>query len=139
MKSELQGLLDRVNKKTDVKFVDKEIYDTLQKKFGYNDFRPHQRKIINTIRLKKNILVKLPTGHGKSLCYQLPAIISEGITIVVSPLIALMKDQIDQLKLKGIKNAAFINSTLSSDEQHFVMKKVQTGQIKILYISRIAD
>ena len=76
----------------------------------------------------------MPTGSGKSLCYQLPALLSSGLTMVVSPLIALMKDQVDDLQKKGIP-ATFINSSISSDQQNLRLKQVLNGEIKILYIA----
>ena len=85
--------------------------ETLKHYFGYDHFRPGQAEIINQVLAKKNTLAIMPTGGGKSLCYQIPALILPGITLVVSPLIALMKDQVDALNDNGIP-AAFINSSL---------------------------
>src|SRR3990172_1468867 len=84
--------------------------------FGLSKFRPGQRAVIETVLSGKDCLCVMPTGGGKSLCYQLPAIARDGITLVISPLIALMKDQVDSLTARGLP-ATFINSTLTPDEQ----------------------
>src|SRR6185503_20911734 len=84
----------------------------LKETFGYDTFRPHQREVIENVLARRDTLAVMPTGGGKSLCYQIPALIFDGLTVVVSPLIALMKDQVDALRLNGIP-AAFLNSTQS--------------------------
>lgn len=106
----------------------------LKKYFGYDEFRPMQRDIIENVLQKRDSLVLMPTGGGKSLCYQIPAIKVEGLTIVISPLISLMKDQVDNLKANGI-NAEYINSTLSFNEIEEIKKKIQRKEVKILYIA----
>jgi len=106
----------------------------LKKYFGYEEFRPMQLDIINNVLQKKDSLVLMPTGGGKSLCYQIPALKLEGLTIVISPLISLMKDQVDNLKTNGI-SAEYINSTLSFNEIENIKKKIQEKEIKILYIA----
>ncbi len=107
---------------------------TLKKYFGYEEFRPLQQEIIERVLANKDCLVLMPTGGGKSLCFQLPALIQEGITIVISPLISLMKDQVDALRTNGI-SADMINSTLSNVEIREVLERAKTGKIKILYLA----
>lgn len=102
--------------------------------FGYENFRPLQEEIIEHVLKKNHTLVLMPTGGGKSLCYQLPALKFPGVTIVISPLIALMKDQVDALKTNGIK-AECINSTLTPFEIYEIQTKAQQGQVKILYVA----
>ncbi len=102
--------------------------------FGYDTFRPLQEEIIQTVLQKKDVLVLMPTGGGKSLCYQLPALAMEGITLVVSPLIALMKDQVDALTANGVESA-FINSSLTPQEVFDVQTRAQNGTLKILYVA----
>lgn len=106
----------------------------LKNYFGYDQFRPLQQEIIETVLAKKDALVIMPTGGGKSLCYQLPALQLDGVTLVISPLIALMKDQVDSLQVNGVA-AGFINSSLTSDEIYQVQRQAQNGQLKILYIA----
>lgn len=110
------------------------IRHALKHYFGYDDFRLNQQVIIEDVLDGKDVLAIMPTGGGKSVCYQLPAVLLPGITIVVSPLIALMKDQVDALHANGIK-AAFLNSTLSQQEQNNVMAAVHNCEIKLLYIA----
>jgi len=107
---------------------------TLKKYFGFTAFRPLQEEIIKTILAKQDVFVLMPTGGGKSLCYQLPSIINEGLTIVVSPLIALMKDQVDSLRDNGI-SAAFINSSLSYDQIAAIKKELVSDKIELLYVA----
>ena len=106
----------------------------LKEHFGYDKFRPMQRDIIENVLQKRDSLVLMPTGGGKSLCYQIPAIKFEGLTIVISPLISLMKDQVDNLKTNGI-NAEYINSTLSFGEIEEIKKRIQRKEVKILYVA----
>ncbi len=108
------------------------IHLLLKQHFGYDEFLPFQEKIMTVVLKEKDALVLMPTGGGKSLCYQLPAMHFEGLTLVVSPLISLMKDQVDALRSKGIP-AAYINSTLSHSEIERVQKQAQQGGLKILY------
>jgi len=106
----------------------------LQKYFGYSEFRHQQEAIIKHILNGQDVLTLMPTGGGKSLCYQLPAVLMDGLTIVISPLIALMKDQVDSLNVNGIP-AAFLNSTQSPDEQQRITDQLKKGDIKLLYVA----
>jgi len=106
----------------------------LQKYFGYSSFRHQQAAIVDHILNKKDVLTLMPTGGGKSLCYQLPAVLLEGLTIVISPLIALMKDQVDSLNVNGIP-AAFYNSSQSQQEQIELTTKLRSNQIRLLYLA----
>jgi len=108
--------------------------DLLKKHFGYDSFRPLQEEIIQNVLEKKDTFVLMPTGGGKSLCFQLPALRMEGLTLVLSPLIALMKDQVDALNENGI-SAAFWNSSLSTSELQAIKNELKKGAIKILYIA----
>jgi ATP-dependent DNA helicase RecQ len=110
------------------------MHETLKKYFGYDEFRPLQQDIIETVLKREDCLVLMPTGGGKSLCFQLPALMTTGITVVVSPLISLMKDQVDSLKASGV-DADFINSTQTKDEAEAIIERAKTGTLKILYIS----
>ncbi|MCD6347357.1 MAG: DNA helicase RecQ [Bacteroidales bacterium] len=106
----------------------------LQQYFGYNFFRPHQEEIIKRTLEGADSVVLMPTGGGKSLCYQLPSLVFTGLTIVVSPLIALMKDQVQSLIANGIP-AAFLNSSLSASQESQVIKRLYDKQYKLLYIA----
>lgn len=106
----------------------------LKKYFGYTSFRPGQQDIIQNILSQTNTLGILPTGGGKSICFQIPALVLPGTAIVISPLISLMKDQVDALSLAGIP-AAFINSTLSSAEYQHVMAGIRNGEYKLVYVA----
>lgn len=106
----------------------------LKKHFGYDSFRPMQAEIIEHTMQGKDSLVLMPTGGGKSICFQLPAITMDGIAVVISPLIALMKDQVEALKANGIA-AEFINSSLSAAEQNKHIRDAKAGNLKMLYIA----
>ena len=106
----------------------------LQETFGYQQFRPGQQVIINTVLGGRDCLVVMPTGGGKSLCYQIPALVLDGLTVVVSPLISLMKDQVDQLLANGVE-AACLNSTQTREQQMDIMAGCRNGQIRLLYIA----
>jgi ATP-dependent DNA helicase RecQ len=106
----------------------------LREKFGYQSFRLEQEAIIYSVLKKKDTFVLMPTGGGKSVCYQIPALIFDGLTIVISPLIALMKDQVDALRLNGIQ-ADFLNSTQTPEEQEFILKKIREKKLKLLYLA----
>ena len=102
--------------------------------FGFDQFLPGQAEIIEHLLAGRSALAIFPTGGGKSLCYQLPALTFDGVTIVISPLIALMKDQIDVLKSRGIP-AARLDSTLSADETRSVMLALRSGELRLLYVA----
>ncbi len=111
-----------------------QLLDTLKHYFGYDSFRAGQAEIIANLMQGRDSLVLMPTGGGKSLCYQLPAVLLPGITIVVSPLIALMKDQVDNLTHQGI-SAAFINSSLDQHTINDIFSRLAKGEIKLLYVA----
>ena len=113
---------------------EKELFVKLKSNFGYDSFRLEQQKIIENILAKNDTLVIMPTGGGKSICYQLPALFFKGITLVISPLIALMKDQVDSLKANGI-SASFFNSSQLSSEHERVFDSIVSGEIKLLYVA----
>lgn len=106
----------------------------LQTVFGYNDFRHNQQEIIEHLLNAQDAVVLMPTGGGKSLCYQVPALCVEGVTVVVSPLIALMKDQVDALTLNGVK-AAFLNSTQHPSEREQILQQLRRDELKLLYVA----
>src|SRR5215475_5905759 len=106
----------------------------LQKRFGFAEFRPTQRQIVDLVMSGRNVLGVMPTGSGKSLCFQLPALAQPGLTLVVSPLIALMKDQVDHLRQLGIP-ASVINSTVPRDIQRDRIDDAISGRLKILYVA----
>lgn len=108
--------------------------EALKKYFGYSEFHPMQEDIINDVLDGRDVFVLMPTGSGKSLCYQLPAVMKDGITVVVSPLIALMKDQVDSLTANGI-GASFINSSLGAKEIEDTKIRLLEGKVRILYIA----
>lgn len=106
----------------------------LQQRFGYHAFRHKQEAIIHSVLEKKDTFVLMPTGGGKSLCYQIPALLFDGLTVVISPLIALMKDQVDTLRMNGI-DAAYINSTQTYQEQEAVLNQIRDQKLKLLYLA----
>ncbi len=107
---------------------------TLKKYFGYDHFREQQLEIIETVLQRKDCMVIMPTGGGKSICFQLPALHFDGLTLVVSPLIALMKDQVDGLNANGIM-AAYFNSSQSSDEHATILESIHQKKLKLLYVA----
>src|SRR5438034_5030533 len=107
---------------------------TLKKRFGYEQFRPLQHEIIQDALAGRDVFVLMPTGGGKSLCFQLPALTRDGLTIVVSPLISLMKDQVDALQTSGIP-ATFLNSTLDRDEAKGRWRGLHRGEYRMLYVA----
>lgn len=106
----------------------------LQRVYGYDGFRDGQRKIIEYLSAGQDTVGIMPTGGGKSICYQIPALLLPGVTLVISPLISLMKDQVDALHSLGVK-AGFINSTLEMGEAGRLMWQAQEGRIKLLYVA----
>src|SRR5450759_4339060 len=109
-----------------------ELREQLQNLFGLDDFRLAQREVIEDVLAGRDVMCVMPTGAGKSLCYQLPATIKKGLTIVVSPLISLMEDQVQQLRDEGIA-AALLNSSLSASLQRQVMVELEAGFDGLLY------
>src|SRR5438046_7205146 len=107
---------------------------TLKKHFGYDQFRPLQREIVQDALAGRDVFALMPTGGGKSLCFQLPALIRNGLTIVVSPLISLMKDQVDALQTSGIA-ATFLNSTLDRQEATARWRGLHRGEYRMLYVA----
>ena len=116
------------------KEIQEKILPTLKKYFGYDSFRDQQQEIVVSVLSKKDNLVIMPTGGGKSICFQLPALLFEGLTLVISPLIALMKDQVDGLNANGIA-ADFYNSSQETHEQRAIFEKIANNEIKLLYVA----
>ncbi len=111
-----------------------DLLGALKKYFSHDAFREPQREIIESVLSGRDTLAVMPTGGGKSLCYQLPAVLSDGVCLVVSPLIALMKDQVDALRARGI-SAAMINSSQTWEEQRDVLDKLASGEVKLAYVA----
>src|SRR5918912_24081 len=106
----------------------------LRTHFGYHEFRPGQERAVASVLAGRDTLVVLPTGGGKSVCYQVPALLLPGLTVVVSPLISLMKDQVDALTARGLP-AAFVNSTLTSAQAAERFRRAASGDVKLLYVA----
>ena len=106
----------------------------LKERFGYDDFRPNQRDLVEQVLAGRDVLGVMPTGAGKSVVYQIPALLLPGLTLVVSPLISLMKDQVAGLEQAGIP-AACVNSTQSADEQARAFSRALSGDVKLLYVA----
>lgn len=106
----------------------------LKQTFGYDRFRPLQAEIIDTVLAGRDCLVLMPTGGGKSVCFQVPALVRDGLAVVISPLIALMKDQVEALRGNGVR-AAFLNSSLTAREQESVLWMAKLGELKLLYVA----
>jgi len=102
--------------------------------FGYDTFRDHQQDIIEAVLAGKDVFVLMPTGSGKSICYQIPAMILNGVGLVISPLIALMQDQVSALRQNGVR-AEYLNSSLSNHEARQVESRVLSGEADILYVA----
>src|SRR3954465_4662951 len=111
-----------------------DLEQTLRERFGLERFRPGQREVIENVLAGRDVLCVMPTGGGKSLCYQLPALLLSGPTLVISPLIALMKDQVDALAERGLR-ATLINSTLDPAEQPAGMLDVEAGRFDLVYVA----
>src|ERR1700681_514336 len=111
-----------------------DLASALEHHFGYPEFRPLQREIIGDSLAGWDVFVLMPTGGGKSLCFQLPALLRDGLTIVLSPLISLMKDQVDALQTSGIA-ATFLNSTLDGNETRARLRGLYGGEYRLLYVA----
>ncbi|MDP6342435.1 MAG: DEAD/DEAH box helicase, partial [Alphaproteobacteria bacterium] len=109
-------------------------HDVLRRVFGFEAFRPGQEAIIDTLLAGRNVLAVMPTGSGKSLCFQLPALVEDGLTVVVSPLVALMRDQVSALRLAGIA-AETINSSRDRPDNVAAWRRVAAGQVRLLYMA----
>ena len=107
---------------------------TLHNVFGFDSFRPGQEEIVDDLLAGQHVLAVMPTGSGKSLCYQVPALVLGGLTIVVSPLVALMQDQVAALKLAGVA-AETINSAASRETNVAIWQRVASGEVRILYLA----
>src|SRR6478672_11668067 len=114
--------------------IDTQLLATLKTVFGFTAFRPHQREAVGALLRGQDVFLLLPTGGGKSLCYQLPALLLDGLTVVVSPLIALMKDQVDFLTARGVA-AARLDSSLGRDELLDVSARMRDGSLRLLYVA----
>ena len=111
-----------------------EAREILKHRFGYDSFRMNQEQAVDAVLRKRDCVVLMPTGGGKSICYQIPALMQNGMTVVISPLIALMKDQVDALRNNGV-DAAFLNSTQTAAEQVEVFRDARSGKLKLLYVA----
>src|SRR5687767_1236010 len=108
--------------------------EVLKRYFGYPDFRPGQLEVVTAVMRGRDAMVVIPTGGGKSLCYQVPALAMGGLTVVLSPLISLMKDQVDALSRRGVR-ATYLNSSLPALEQHERLVRVMRGEVDLLYVA----
>lgn len=130
-----ENFISEVKQNTmDYFFSKKTPENILNNVFGYKNFRPLQRNVIQNVLDGRDTIAVMPTGGGKSLCYQIPALILDGLTVVISPLISLMQDQVSQLKSLGIP-AVFLNSTLDANEYFEICNEIRRGKIKLLYLS----
>lgn len=123
-----------MEQRTGAAWSDADLHQELGRLFGYAAFRPHQRDIVRSVLDGRDSLSIMPTGGGKSLCFQLPASLMRGTCVVVSPLISLMKDQVDAACANGLRAAAF-NSSLSAAERAAVSASLRTGELDLLYVS----
>src|SRR5438874_1956521 len=108
--------------------------DVLRSVFGYGQFRPGQEDIVDALLAGRNVLAVMPTGSGKSLCYQVPALVTGGLTVVVSPLVALMRDQVAALRLAGVA-ADTINSNIAREDNIAAWRRVAHGETRLLYLA----
>jgi len=115
-------------------YIQNQLFSNLKTYFGYDSFRMNQQDIVETVLNKQDCLVIMPTGGGKSICFQLPALLFKGVTLVISPLIALMKDQVDGLSANGI-SASYFNSSQSNEEQSAIIDRVLSADLKLLYVA----
>ena len=113
---------------------DERLQHVLRTHWGYDEFRPMQEPAMRSVLAGGDSLVVLPTGGGKSLCYQVPAICMDGVAVIVSPLISLMKDQVDALRANGV-SAACVNSTITTQEQWEIADDLSAGRLKLLYVA----
>src|SRR5690242_21424308 len=111
-----------------------QLFAPLKQVFGFSSFRPLQEEIIRDALAGRDVFAVLPTGGGKSLCFQLPALVRPGLTVVVSPLIALMKDQVDALQAAGVP-ATFLNSSLAAEESRKRLRGLHNGEFRLLYVA----
>ncbi len=111
-----------------------DILDVLKKYYGYTSFRPGQEEIIRQLLAQKDVLAVMPTGAGKSLCYQIPALLMEGITLVISPLLSLMQDQVRALLSIGVRGA-YLNSMLTPRQMQLATANAKKGVYKIIYVA----
>src|SRR6266478_3815753 len=114
--------------------LETDLISPLRRYWGYDNFRPMQERVVRSLLAGHDTCVVMPTGGGKSLCYQLPALVSGRTAVVISPLIALMQDQAVQLAQMGIP-AAVLNSSLTNEQQSLVMRKAREGEYRLLYLS----
>jgi ATP-dependent DNA helicase RecQ len=114
---------------------DERLIRILQDGFGLSEFRPKQKEVIDLVLNRQHTLALLATGYGKSVCYQVPSQVLPGITLVISPLIALMQDQVEGLRRRGITNATCLNSTISESEQLERIQSIKCGAIKLVYVA----
>src|SRR6185436_15056877 len=111
-----------------------DLLETLKRRFGFGSFRPLQEEIIRDALENRDVFALLPTGGGKSLCFQMPALLRPGLTVVISPLIALMKDQVDGLQAAGVA-ATYLNSTLDAGEARSRLSGLHRGEWRLLYVA----
>jgi len=123
-----------ITSSTDTPDADRALRDVLHRVWGFSDFRPLQREAMHAVLGRRDSVVVLPTGGGKSLCFQAPAVVSGGLALVISPLISLMKDQVDGLRVDGVA-AAYLNSTLQARERDEVLASVRDGRCRLLYVA----